>query len=78
MAVDLSSTEGLDKAIQAINAINTVTESTANIKNRYGDGAAGDGGTGATGRMDGVHAVLSVNADWEAHGGFTGTPTSTT
>lgn len=32
LAVDLSSTEGLDKAIQAINAINTVTEATANIK----------------------------------------------
>ena len=32
LTVDLSSTEGLDKAIQAINAINTVTEATANIK----------------------------------------------
>lgn len=32
LAVDLLSTEGLDKAIQAINAINTVTEATANIK----------------------------------------------
>lgn len=32
LTMDLSSTEGLDKAIQAVNAINTVTEATANIK----------------------------------------------
>ena len=30
LTMDLSSTEGLDKAIQAVNAINTVTEATAN------------------------------------------------
>lgn len=37
LTLDLSSTEGLDKAIQAINAINTVTEATENIKNPLSD-----------------------------------------
>ena len=37
LTLDLSSTEGLDKAIPAINAINTVTEATENIKNPLSD-----------------------------------------